>query len=286
MSKVAVSSGHHPFGLIFWQMAITSVVLAAYIAIARVKVPIDRRYLNFYLVIAFIGTLVPNSFSYIAIRELPAGIMSVIIATVPIMSLTVALIARIEQFRLSRLVGIVLGVSALMLLALPDVNLNGPTALSWVAFAFIAPVCYAVEGNYVAVKSPKELSSVIMLFGASVVGTFIIAPVAWFGGYWVSMSHGWQAPEWAIIGSAVGHLCAYSGYLWLVRRAGAVFTSQLAYVVTLTGILVSILALGEDYGKLMWVAVAMMLVGVSLVRPKQAIKSTKNTKNTKNTKLS
>ena len=248
-------------------MAITTLVLGAFIFILKIKVPRSRSHLRFYLIIAFIGTLVPNSFSYMAIREIPAGIMSVVIATVPILSLVVALIARIERFQFTRLAGILCGVSALVLLAMPNVNLNGSVAWQWVAIALIAPICYGIEGNYVAVKSPMELTAISTLFGASLVGTLIIGPIAWFGGYWVSMSQGWQAPEWAILGSALGHLSAYAGYLWLVKRAGAVFTSQIAYVVTLTGVFVSMVMLGESYGWLMWVAVVMMLVAVSLVRP-------------------
>ncbi len=251
-------------------MAITSLVLGIFILIMKVKVPLGNKYLRFFLIIAFIGTLLPNSFSYMAIREVPAGIMSVVIATVPIVSLAVALMARIERFQPMRLLGILCGVSALILLAMPDVNLNAPVAWQWVAIALIAPICYGIEGNYVAVRSPVELSAVPTLFGASVIGTLIIGPVAWFGGYWVDMSQEWQAPEWAILGSSLGHLSAYAGYLWLVRRAGAVFTSQVAYVVTLTGVFVSMIMLGESYGWLMWVAVVMMLIGVSLVRPRKS----------------
>ena len=70
-------------------------VLGAFVFTMKVKVPLGNKYLRFYLIIAFIGTLLPNSFSYMAIREVPAGIMSVVIATVPIVSLTVALITRI-----------------------------------------------------------------------------------------------------------------------------------------------------------------------------------------------
>jgi len=202
LSKIAVSTGHHQFGLIFWQMAITTIVLGAYVFIMKVKVPLGINHLRFYLIIAFIGTLLPNSFSYMAIREVPAGIMSVVIATVPIVSLAVALTARIERFQPKRLAGIVCGVSALMLLAMPDVNLNGSISWKWVAIALIAPICYGIEGNYVAVKSPLELSAIPTLFGASVIGTFIIGPIAWFGGYWVNMSQEWQAPEWSILGSA------------------------------------------------------------------------------------
>jgi len=267
LSKVSVSTGHHTFGLIFWQLAITTLILGAYLLLTQRRIPVSRKHLLYYLIIAFIGTLIPNSFSFMAIRELPAGIMSVVIATVPIMSLAVALLARIEVFQIKRLFGIVCGVSALILLALPDVTMTGPKMLPWIVVALIAPICYGIEGNFVAVKNPPDLSPVVVLFSASLLGSLIIGPVAWFGGYWVSMTTGWDAAEWAIVGSALGHMSAYAGYLWLVQRAGAVFTSQVAYVVTLTGVFASIAFLDEQYGWIMWIAVAMMLIGVTLVRP-------------------
>jgi len=70
-----------------------------------------------------------------------------------------------------------------------------------------------------------------------------------------------------MLGAAGGHMIAYTGYLWLLGRAGAVFTSQVAYIVTLTGVITSIVFLGERYGALLWIAVALMLLALALVKP-------------------
>ena len=80
LTKVAVSSGHHPFGLIFWQFLLSSIILCVLIKIRRSRVVIDRTHVLFFTVIAFTGTLLPNSASYFAAFHLPAGVMALVIA--------------------------------------------------------------------------------------------------------------------------------------------------------------------------------------------------------------
>lgn len=268
--KIAIEAGHHPLGLITWQMFFAAITLGIFLLIKKQAVARSAVAMKYYIVIAFIGTLIPNTFSLFATDHLPAGIMAIIIATVPMMSLPVALIARIEAFSWMRTVGVILGVVALLLIALPDASLPDPSKAPWLLVALIAPLCYAIEGNFVAARAPIKLSPLVTLFGASVIGTLFITPIVWFGDMTVSFTGAWDISHWAIIGSAVGHVAAYSGYLWLLGRAGAVFTSQIGYVVTLSGVIGAVVILGESYGISVWIAVAMMLLGVALVGPKKS----------------
>ncbi|WP_075997245.1 DMT family transporter [Salaquimonas pukyongi] len=267
LTKVAVSTGYQPFGLIFWQFFYAVVLLGAVIAAKRIAVPIDRRHLVFYTGIALIGTVLPNSFGYLAAARLPAGIMAVVITTVPMFSLIIALLLGNERFRLSRSLGIVLGVSAMLLIALPEASLPAAGLAIWVFVALIAPFCYGIEGNYVAMQAPRRLNPLAALWGASVIGLVFITPLTVVSGQWIDLFKPWQAPEWAMLGTAIAHLVAYTGYIWLVGFAGVVFTAQISYVVTLAGITNSIVFLGESYSPWVWLAVALMLVGLSLVQP-------------------
>lgn len=267
LTKIAVSAGHHPLGLIFWQMLFASVVLGGYLLLRRRPVPLTRRALFYYLIIAVIGTLIPNSFSLLATSKLPAGIMAIAIATVPMTSLCVALIARLESFSWLRSLGVILGVCALILLAVPEASLPDATMAPWLLVALIAPLCYAIEGNFVAARGPSNLSPVVTLFGASCIGVVLLTPVVWLTDLHVSLTGQWDASRWALLGSSAGHVIAYTGYLWLLSRAGAVFTSQIAYVVTLTGVLGAVFLLGERYGLTVWLAVGLMLSGLALVKP-------------------
>lgn len=267
LSKIAVSTGHQPFGLIFWQLAFGAAILGAISVLRRLPVGLTRGHILYYLAIGLIGTIVPNAFSYLAIRHLPAGVAALAIATVPMFALAMALAMGNETFRPKRAGGIVLGVAAMMAIALPEASLPDAAMAPWLLVALIAPACYGIEGNVVARFAPSGMHPVAVLAAASAVGAAIAAPLALATGQWVDMTKGWGAPEWAILGSAVAHAAAYSGYMWLIGLAGVVFTSQISYVVTGSAILMSMAFLGEAYSAWVWLAVALMAVGLTLVQP-------------------
>ncbi len=269
-TKIAVSSGHQPLGLIFWQLLFSSIVLSAISIVRRVKPVLNRRSLLYFLVIGLIGTILPNSFSYLAAAQLPAGVMAIIIASVPMFSLTIANTLRIERFSLIRSTGVLLGAAAVAILILPETSLPEPEKAIFVLVALVAPFCYGAEGNYIAARALREVDAVTTLLGASVLGTFIAAPLALASGTWVDLFAPWSAPEWALLFSSLFHVAAYSGYIWLVSMAGPVFSSQVAYVVTLAGVLLSALILSESYSGWVWMALILMLAGLALVQPRAA----------------
>ena len=60
-SKIAVSSGHEQFGLLFWQLVV-GVVLMAGLSITRgTGLPLTRRAFAIFVLIALIGTIIPGS---------------------------------------------------------------------------------------------------------------------------------------------------------------------------------------------------------------------------------
>jgi drug/metabolite transporter (DMT)-like permease len=55
--------------------------------------------------------------------------------------------------------------------------------------------------------------------------------------------------------------------MWLIGFAGIVFTTQIAYVVTIVAIVIAIVFLGESYSIWVWIAIGIMLSGLLLVQP-------------------
>lgn len=270
LSKIAVSTGYRPFGLIFWQLVIGTVLLGA-ISLARGKpLPLRPRQVAFATMIAFTGTIFPNGFSYSAYPHLPGGIMAIIISTVPLLAFPVALALGNERFRAVRLWGLVLGLSGVALIALPGASLPDPAMALWVPVALIAPLFYAVEANVVARWGTAGMDPIQAMFGASAAGMIITLPLALASGQWIDPTLEWGRPEWALILSSGIHALMYAGYVWLVGRAGAVFAAQSSYLVTGTGVLWSMLLLGESYSPWVWTALAVLLVGVFLVQPRES----------------
>lgn len=268
MTKLAVSTGHHPIGLIAWQTILMSVFLTVLVLLRGASFPLSRGAMSLYAVIALTGTLVPNSFSYRAAAELPAGIMAIIIALVPMFALPIAVGMGLERPQLHRLGGLILGALAVVLLVAPEASLPAASSAAFVLVALVAPFCYGIEGNYIAWRGTGGLDSVQVLWGASVAAALVAAPFAWGTGRGVDLGVAWGPAEWGLLISSTAHAVAYVGYVWLVGRAGSVFAAQVAYVVTAAGVLWSMILLGERYSGWVWLAFALMLAGLALVQPK------------------
>ncbi len=196
-TRIAVSTGHQPPGLIFWQLAIVTVILAAVTALRRRRPGFKRPLPAYYVVIALLGTLLPNSFSYLAAARLPAGVMGIVIASVPMFSLAIALGIGLEKASLRRAAGVLLGAAAVVLLVAPD-SLPQPGTAIFVLVALIAPLCYGIEGNYIATRRPAEADPIDTLLGASLIGCVVAGPFALTTGTWIDPRATWGAPEQAL----------------------------------------------------------------------------------------
>ncbi|MCB1448945.1 MAG: DMT family transporter [Nitratireductor sp.] len=270
LGKIAVSTGYHPLGLIFWQVVIVALALLPFIIGRRIWPRVDGIALRHYLAIAILGTILPNSISYFVAARLPAGILSIVISTVPMFSTAIAVGIGSERFSLRRIGGIALGLCAVLLLTAPGASLPDPALAIFVLIGLLPPLMYAFEGNYVASFAPRNIDPIASLFGASVLSALIAAPLAMVSGGFVDPIRAWQAPEWALIFSSLGHVVAYTGYIWLLGVAGAVFTSQISYIVTFSGVATSAILLSEQYSWTVWLALLLMLAGMALVRPKRS----------------
>ena len=268
LTKIAVSTGHKPLGLIFWQMLIATIALSAISLIRRVWPVLDRRILIYFLAIGLLGTILPNSFSYLAAAHLPAGVMGIVIASVPMFSLGIALGLRIERPSPQRGFGVLLGAGAVILLVGPETSLPDPDEAVFVLVALVAPFCYGAEGNYIAARAPEGVDPVVTLLGASAIGCLLTWPLAMSTGSWVDLFTSWGNAEWALLLSALCHVVAYTSYIWLVGKAGPVFASQTAYVVTVSAIFLSSLILSETYSGWVWSALVLMIAGLALVQPR------------------
>jgi drug/metabolite transporter (DMT)-like permease len=269
LSKIAVSTGYKHFGLIFWDVVIGAVFLGAVLGLRGKGLPMTRPALRIYGVIALLGTLLPNSASYQAIAHLPAGVMAIVLSLVPMLAFPVALTLGLDRFSLRRLGGLSLGLAGVLILVLPEASLPDPAMLAWVPLALIAPLCYAFEGNYVSRWGTGGLDAVQVLLGASIVAAAVSLPMAVFTGQFISPVRPFGAPEWALIASALIHAITYAGYVWLVGRAGAVFSAQVSYLVTGFGVLSSLVILKETYSPFIWAALGLVLAGVFLVQPRR-----------------
>jgi len=270
LGKMATMTGHPPFGLIFWQLVVCVLVLGA-ITLARGQgLPLHRRALVFYVVVAVLGTLVPNATFYISVARLPAGIMAILISTVPLMAFPLGLALGMDRFSAARLAGLLLGLAGVALIALPEARLPGAGMAAFLPLAMVGPLFYALEGTFVARYGTAGMDPVQAMFGASLVGMLLCLPVMLGLGQWIDPLQPWGRPEWALVVSSALHGLIYASYVALAARAGAVFAAQTSYIVTASGVVWAMVLLGERFSAWVLLAAVLMLAGIALVRPRAA----------------
>lgn len=268
LAKIAVSGGYQPLGIVFWQLSIGAAALGLICALRGKILRFERRDLALYFIVALIGTVLPGIASYSAAVHLPAGVLSILLSTVPMLAFPIALAMGHEAFRWRRVAGLSLGFCGISLLIVPDASLPQGIATAWVFVALIASLCYALEGNVVAKTGTYGQDPMQVLCGASVFGALISLPLAVITGQFINPLAVWGAPNTAILASSLLHAGAYTAYVWLVGRAGPVFAVQISYLVTLFGVTWAMLFLNETYSPYFWAALGIMLAGLALVQPR------------------
>ncbi len=269
LGKIAVSEGYRHFGLVFWQLAIGAVLLTVVQAIRRRPLVLSWPAMKLYVVIALIGTVLPNSASYEAIRHLPSGLVSILLSLVPIFAFPIALAMGNERFQWLRFGGLLLGLVGVFLIVAPEASLPERALVAFIPLALIAPLFYGLEGNIVEKWGTGGLGAVQVLHGASLVGAVIALPLALGSGQFIDPRPPWGAPDMALLAAAVIHVLVYTSYVWMIGRAGPVFAVQVSYLVTGFGVFWAMLILGESYSLWIWAAMALILSGVLLVQPRE-----------------
>ncbi|MEM1298212.1 MAG: DMT family transporter [Pseudomonadota bacterium] len=268
-SKVIVTEGHHPLGISFASTLLGAVLATGFLLARGNRLPLDRRHLVYYLVCGLTGTALPNYTSYASMRELPLGVISIVIAAVPIMTFLAAVALRMDRPEFRRVAGLVMGAIAVLILIVPETSLPEPEDAIWVGVSLITCLAYTIENIYIARYQPPGTTALQTLCGLSWGALLLITPLVTATGLWMELdTQGWA--ESALVAMTLAHLLAYGGFVWLIAQAGPVFAAQVGYVVTLTGVAMGMVLLGEAHSVWVWASLVLMMAGLALVQPRHA----------------
>ena len=267
LSKIAVSTGHHYLGLLIWQIIIMILSLGLIQIFRKKKLPLNLNCFWRYVLVALLGTILPNSIMYKAYFHLQSGIMSILVSIVPMIAFLLVLVLKMEKFEIRRFLGVLFGIFAIILIVFPKLDLGYLGEVGWILLALLSPLCYAIEGVWINKIGIAKLDPIEVILGASILGFFILMPIVALNGYWITPYRVWGPAEFAITLSSLIHSIIYISYIWLIGKAGVIFASQVSYIYTASGIGFSIILLGEGYSLFVWAAVILMLMGLMMVRP-------------------
>lgn len=268
LNKIAVAGGYRPWGIIFWQSCVALVLLGTFNRLRGRDLPRGYAQWRVCVMVATLGTLMPHWATYSAVAHLPAGVMALILAAIPILSLPIAVALRQDAFTARRIAGLLAGFAGAGFLIAARNGLGGDSPLVFVALGAVAPLCYALNGNLLTRFGRAGLDPLQLFMGAILLVLPVAGGLALSTGQFITPTWPMSPSDLALCAVAAIHTCVYTGFLWLLGRAGAVFAAQVAYLVTGFGMVWSMLILHETYAGWVWLAFLAMLLGIFLVQPR------------------
>jgi drug/metabolite transporter (DMT)-like permease len=268
IAKVVTESSVHPVGIALLQALIGGLALMPVVLVRRRPPPLTGRHVTVYVIAGTLGTALPNCVWFWVAPFLPSGLVAILMALVPMMTLGLALLLGVERFEAKRATGIVCGIVAVILIVVPETSLPERAMVAWVLIGLIVPLCYSTENVFLTLRRPPDVESATLLCGMMWAATALLVPVAWATDGWVWFPWPWDRTAWLFLGLASINVFAYLTFIEVIRMAGPVFASQQGYIVTITGVLTGMIFLGESHSGWVWVATAIMLAGLFLVTPR------------------
>lgn len=270
LAKMGVLAGGMPLGMVFWQMVL-SIFLT--LVIARLQgrpVPMDRQHIRNYLIVSVLASSIPSSCLMFAAGRVPAGVVSITIAIVPMLTYALAVGLGRESQSLVRLAGLFCGIGAILLLVLPEASLPDRSAVPWILVAAIAPTCHALNNINLSRPVMTDIHPLHIIFGANLFGAMTLLPLALATGHFFVPSLPFGTLEWTIVGNGVINVLAFLGFISVIQLAGPVFASQTGYLVTIAGVVWGMALFGESHSGWVWTSLTVMIIGLSLVSPRRA----------------
>ena len=274
LGKIAITAGGTPIGLTFWQSLFSGLILLAYVFFRHRKIIIPKIMFLPIVIITFLSVVIPNIIFYACVEHLDAGVLSISVSVIPLFTYLIAMGLRMDKFKVRRVIGLITGFCALLILILPENSLPDKRDIPWVLLALNCALCYALENIYIDRLALQNFGPIRLVCAVS----FVSAIITFFLSLVMDQFFILQPTNLYLFISTLGlgfiSATAYSIFIYLIGRAGSVFSSQVGYLVTFFGVVWGIIILGESHSVFVWISLAMIMMGIFLVQPRKTSEST------------
>jgi len=261
IAHYAMTHGVPPLGYSFWQSLGPAIVLLIFCLVKEGRLNISLRYVRYYLIAGLLGIALPNTNMYFAASHLPAGILAVIVNTVPIMMYPLALLVRQEKFQWLRMAGVLLGVIGIIMVVSSKSSLPTSSMTWWALLTLLSPLFFAICALYIVHDRPKNSSSLSLSAGMLIATAIILMPLV-IDTHQFYPLNSFSTPNLVVILEIILSSIGYVIFFQLLKLAGAVYYSLVGGVVALTGLFWGWLLFDEKL--YMWTVIAVICIIVAL----------------------
>ena len=244
----------------FWGAAVrflaAAVILIAIVAIWRLGLPRGRA-LTGVVIYGALNFGLAYMFAYWALTEVTAGTAMVVLAIVPLLTLILAVVQRVERFHMRGLVGALLAVAGVGLVFRDSIGTASPGAL----LALIGGALSMAEVNIVVKKYPRVHPVVENALAMAVGGGFLLVLSLVRAEPWVVPREPATQVSLAYL-IVLGSIGVFVLYIIVLGRWTASGASYIMLIAPLVSVALGLMVLGEPVSWTLVVGGALVLGGV------------------------
>ncbi|WP_439649219.1 DMT family transporter [Legionella bononiensis] len=268
LAKFAMTNGVSPLGYAFWQ-SLGPAILLSCICIATGKFSLfNRSYYAYFFICGLIGIAIPNTNMYFIASHIPAGLLAVLVNTVPLLVYPLALLTGQEKLDGWRFVALLFGMTGILFII--GINTTGLYS-GWTLLALLSPLGFALCSIYIGIKQPKGINSLQAASGMLLAASLLLIPLVVSQDAFYSLSGPFTFVKQIIVLEIILSSLGYLLFFTLIRIAGPVFYSLTGGVVALTGLFWGYLMFDETPTPIQSLAVVLVISAIFLLSWRQSI---------------
>ncbi len=262
--KLAAGGGYSELAVLSVAMALLSVVFFGMLVVRRELFRLNKERFVFLLVAGVLGYVAPLWAVLYAASHLPAGILTLLGTLTPVATVGLALALRTERVSPRRILAVMFGAAAVLLVLWPELELPGFGKLQWLLIALIMPICYAIESIFISKFWPQGLNPLQAVTGETLMALVLVLPIFALSGGGLHVPHAWGTAELAIGLFVAAGVVESILYFYLIRRTGGVFVSFGSFVSLFAGLGWGIVLFAESHPAMVWLSVGLLCVSLFL----------------------
>ncbi|MGI9399652.1 MAG: DMT family transporter [Rhizobiaceae bacterium] len=268
MSMAMALEQYGPFTVAAGRVGIGALALLAAVAITRpgdlaIR---DPKMLSFILLMGILNFALPFSLLTWGLQLVPSAFAGVAMGSSPIFVLLLAyLFVPDEQIGPRRIAGVILGFVGLLVLILPrgsaELDTSGTFAARIACVA--AALCYSVGA--ILIRRAPPIPPMVFTAGMLIAGALVLTPIALLVEGLPELTS--SRATWALLYAGIFPTgVAFLLRVVLIRSAGPIFMSLVAYIVPLWAVILGVILLDETLRHSTYIGAIIILMGVGLTQ--------------------
>ena len=262
------------FTLVAGRLTLAAIIMWGILRTRGLSLPRSRRIWRAYAVLGLLGAAIPYSLISWGEQYISSGLASLLQATTPIFTVILAhFLTDDERVTIPKIIGVIIGFVGVGILMLSDpslrlgsvqatglrVNLLGQLAIVG------SSLCYALTAIYIRSRLQGQ-PPLVSATGQLTMGMVYMLPASLLIDRPFDLSPSLPAlASWLGL-TLLGTVVAYVIYFTLFERTSATFVTMVTYIIPVNGLLLGALVLNEQLNVTMLGSLALILLGVLLVR--------------------